>query len=112
MRRGGAHAAVRLVVRDNGGGFPPGSLARMFEPYVTTKSKGTGLGLAIVKKIVEEHGARIELTNRQDADGTIKGATVNLLFTKLAKNDDNCGADTTLDASAAPGILSGSRANS
>jgi PAS domain S-box-containing protein len=112
VRRGGAHAAVRLVVRDNGGGFPPGSMARMFEPYVTTKSKGTGLGLAIVKKIVEEHGARIELTNRQDAAGTIQGATVNLLFTKLAKNDDNCGAGTTLDASAAPGILSGRRANS
>jgi nitrogen-specific signal transduction histidine kinase len=30
-------------------------MARVFEPYVTTKARGTGLGLAIVKKIVDEH---------------------------------------------------------
>jgi nitrogen fixation/metabolism regulation signal transduction histidine kinase len=42
---------VRLVVRDNGPGFPPKILNRAFEPYVTTKTRGTGLGLAVVKNI-------------------------------------------------------------
>ena len=46
---------VRLAVSDNGGGFPEEMMARIFEPYVTTKPRGTGLGLAIVKKIVDEH---------------------------------------------------------
>jgi nitrogen fixation/metabolism regulation signal transduction histidine kinase len=102
VRRGQAVAGVRLVVRDDGPGFPPGLLSRVFEPYVTTKPKGTGLGLAIVRKIVEEHGARIEAGNRTDDGGAIRGAAVNLLFTKLAKSEDNCGAHTTLDTNGSP----------
>lgn len=61
---------VELRVDDNGPGFPPGLLGRLFEPYVTTKPKGTGLGLAIVKKIVEEHGGMIT------AENTGEGASV------------------------------------
>jgi len=54
---------VLLRVIDNGCGFPAEILARVFEPYVTTKAKGTGLGLAIVKKIVEEHRGLVEIHN-------------------------------------------------
>ncbi|MEP6557939.1 MAG: ATP-binding protein [Burkholderiales bacterium] len=71
---------VQLTVCDNGGGFPEAILKRAFEPYVTTKAKGTGLGLAVVKKIIDEHGARIELANRSDADGQPSGAQVSLSF--------------------------------
>jgi PAS domain S-box-containing protein len=56
-------AGVQLTMRDNGSGFPEALMGRVFEPYVTTKSKGTGLGLAIVKKIVEEHNGRIAVAN-------------------------------------------------
>ncbi len=56
---------ARLVVTDNGGGFPPQILARAFEPYVTTKARGTGLGLAIVKKIVDEHHGEVHIANRE-----------------------------------------------
>jgi len=70
---------VRLVVMDNGPGFAPGMLARIFEPYTTTKATGTGLGLAIVHKIVEEHGGRIDVGNRSEG-----GARISILFRRLA----------------------------
>lgn len=62
-RRVGERAELSVV--DGGPGFPPEIMARVFEPYVTTKAKGTGLGLAIVKKIVDEHHGTIDITNRQ-----------------------------------------------
>ena len=84
--------AVRLVVVDNGPGFPEKVLKRAFEPYVTTKKKGTGLGLAVVKKIADEHGARIRIANLSApidaagdaAPGIARGAQVSLSFSKLA----------------------------
>lgn len=54
---------VELTVEDDGPGFPPQLLDRLFEPYASTKVKGTGLGLAIVKKIVEEHAGVIRAEN-------------------------------------------------
>ena len=75
---------VRLRVQDSGVGFPPHILKRAFEPYVTTKVKGTGLGLAVVKKIADEHGARIDISNRfsSDADDPqLLGAQVSISFT-------------------------------
>ena len=68
---------VRLCVLDHGSGFAEPLLKRAFEPYVTTKAKGTGLGLAVVKKIADEHGARIDISNRE-ADGQVLGAQVSL----------------------------------
>jgi nitrogen fixation/metabolism regulation signal transduction histidine kinase len=70
---------VRLVVSDNGGGFPEELMARIFDPYVTTKARGTGLGLAIVKKIVDEHQGTIAIENRPRS-----GASVSVLL-PLAK---------------------------
>ncbi len=70
---------VRLSVLDRGTGFPEHILKRAFEPYVTTKAKGTGLGLAVVKKIADEHGSRIDITNRVE-DGKVRGAQVSLSF--------------------------------
>ncbi|MHB1249008.1 MAG: sensor histidine kinase [Polaromonas sp.] len=78
-----AASRVRLSVRDNGTGFPEHILKRAFEPYVTTKVKGTGLGLAVVKKIADEHGARIDISNRV-VDGRVLGAQVSLSFMVVA----------------------------
>jgi nitrogen fixation/metabolism regulation signal transduction histidine kinase len=63
VRTDATEAGVLLTLRDNGAGFPEALMGRLFEPYVTTKSKGTGLGLAIVRKIVEEHNGKVTLTN-------------------------------------------------
>ena len=65
-------AEVLITVSDNGIGLPA-DRARLFEPYVTTRSSGTGLGLPIVKKIIEEHGGTLVLT---DADPFENGARV------------------------------------
>ncbi|MER1967472.1 ATP-binding protein [Castellaniella sp. GW247-6E4] len=71
--------SVRLSVTDNGPGFAPQVLARVFEPYVTTKATGTGLGLAIVKKIIEEHHGRVDISNSSNG-----GARISILFTHLS----------------------------
>ena len=52
---------VAVVFTDTGGGIPPESMGRIFEPYWTTKSGGTGLGLLIVRRIVRAHGGEIGL---------------------------------------------------
>ena len=62
---------AELLVTDCGPGFPPEIIARVFEPYVTTKARGTGLGLAIVKKIVDEHQGRIKIVNRQSVGAEV-----------------------------------------
>ncbi len=54
---------VELTLHDNGPGVAPELMERLFEPYVTSKTKGTGLGLAIVKRIVEEHNGHISVDN-------------------------------------------------
>lgn len=64
-----------MTIADNGCGFSEHLLARAFEPYMTSKPKGTGLGLPIVKKIVEEHGGRITIENREHG-----GTCVNVLL--------------------------------
>jgi len=81
---GATQNAVRLTISDSGVGFPAKILARAFEPYVTTKIKGTGLGLAVVKKIIDDHGAKIEIRNRMQGEEVV-GAQVSILFMNLAK---------------------------
>lgn len=56
-------AVVQMIVADDGDGFDPEVIDKVFDPYVTTKLKGSGLGLAIVQSIVEQHDGRIYATN-------------------------------------------------
>jgi PAS domain S-box-containing protein len=56
-----AGPAVRLTVRDTGCGMDAATLARVFEPFFSTKGpgRGTGLGMAIVNSVVQAHDGRI-----------------------------------------------------
>jgi signal transduction histidine kinase len=50
-----------IVIADRGAGIEPANLARVFDPYFTTKRGGTGLGLPIAKNIVEGLGGTISV---------------------------------------------------
>jgi two-component system sensor histidine kinase FlrB len=50
-----------LAVSDNGRGIPADTLARMFEPFFTTRADGTGLGLAIARGVARAHGGGIDV---------------------------------------------------
>ena len=54
-----------IEVDDDGEGIDPAMVARVFDPFVSTKPEGVGLGLVNAKAVVEGHGGRIALTPRQ-----------------------------------------------
>lgn len=53
------NAMIKIAVADTGHGILPQVAARLFEPFVTSKSSGMGVGLSISKTIVEAHGGRL-----------------------------------------------------
>ena len=61
VENGDGRATVRL--RDNGCGIPDEKIARIFNPFFTTKENGTGLGMAISRKIVEAHQGTMDVVS-------------------------------------------------
>jgi signal transduction histidine kinase len=59
----GGAGAVELSVRDTGCGIAPEKLARIWDPYVTSKPGGTGLGLAIARQTVLAHDGSVAATS-------------------------------------------------
>jgi signal transduction histidine kinase len=58
----GTHWLV-VSVKDTGIGIKKEDLARVLEPFYTTKSSGTGLGLAIAYRIMDDHGGTIQVSS-------------------------------------------------
>jgi two-component system sensor histidine kinase HydH len=54
---------VTIVIADNGVGIEPADVARIFDPYFTTKRGGTGLGLPIAKNVIEGLGGTISVAS-------------------------------------------------
>jgi C4-dicarboxylate-specific signal transduction histidine kinase len=50
---------IRVAVQDSGIGLSHEVLARLFEPFFTTRAKGMGMGLSISRSIIEAHGGRL-----------------------------------------------------
>jgi signal transduction histidine kinase len=61
---------VRIEINDTGRGIAPEDIAKIFEPYYSTKETGTGLGLAIVKKAIDDHGGSISVSSKQGSGTT------------------------------------------
>jgi signal transduction histidine kinase len=82
LARDGAEAVVRI--EDDGPGIPPGEIAAMLEPFArgeTSRNRvtgGAGLGLTLARAIAEQHGGRLVLANRTNADGEIAGLVAEL----------------------------------
>lgn len=70
---------VAITVDDDGPGIPADQMAAMQEPFRrgdpsrNSSTGGAGLGLALARAIAEQHGGRLELANRRDADGVVTG---------------------------------------
>ncbi len=58
---------VEIEIRDQGSGIHEDVLARIFDPYFTTKDKGSGLGLATSYSIVKNHGGLIRVASSPGA---------------------------------------------
>lgn len=69
---------VRLCISDNGPGIDRATLARLGEPFFTTKTTGTGLGLAVVKAVARAHQGDVQLRSRPGR-GTCAIVTLPLL---------------------------------
>jgi len=70
IRLAGEEAGRAIIeISDTGRGIPPEDIAKVFEPYYSTKETGTGLGLAIVRKAVDDHGGSISV-NSKEGSGT------------------------------------------
>ena len=72
-------SVVRIAVADTGSGMPPAVLARVFEPFYTTKEKtGNGLGLWVASELVEKHGGWMKV--RSSTSAPRQGTTFELVL--------------------------------
>lgn len=78
----GSGNGIEITFRDTGVGIPEETMARLFEPFFTTRDSGTGLGLTITRRIIEAHGGKIEIDSEVG-----KGTSVRL--TLPAKREES-----------------------
>lgn len=72
VQTGEGSDGVWVSVADTGSGIPQEQVARIFEPFYTTKKKGSGLGLMIVQRIVRAHGGRMDLESQMGRGTTFR----------------------------------------
>ncbi|MEL7030149.1 MAG: ATP-binding protein, partial [Pseudomonadota bacterium] len=88
---------ISIAVLDDGPGFPPDVIARLGEPYVTTRPaaarsiqpdqtthEGLGLGFFIAKTLLERTGASVTVSNAATAEGRVTGARVEISWPRTA----------------------------
>ncbi len=73
---------VSIAVQDDGVGIPASVRARLFEPFVSSKSNGTGLGLAIVQRLTQNASGHIRV---ESAPGN--GSTFTVILPRVVANE-------------------------
>ena len=73
---------VVIEVRDRGPGLTPGEEERIFEPFVTERTRGTGLGLAVARRAVEQHGGTLRGETHPEG-----GAVFRMVLPGAARNE-------------------------
>lgn len=81
LRLRAREGSVDFIVRDDGAGMDPAVVARLFEPFFTTRDGGTGLGLAIARGVARAHGGGIEVRSE-------RGRGTEFVFTIARKTND------------------------
>lgn len=79
MPRGGAmeirtcrrENELLIILADSGHGISPEAISSVTHPFFTTRQDGSGLGLPLCARILEEHGARLDITSEEGAGTTI-----------------------------------------
>jgi two-component system sensor histidine kinase RegB len=110
---------VTVRIKDDGKGFPPDILARVGEPYVTTRGgadpedaeegTGLGLGLFIAKSLLERSGATLTATNAMDGGAVLTVTWPRELF-DVAGARDGQGTERGIEKGAEKEPLAGSSA--
>ena len=72
---------VRVLFQDRGYGMPEDVLARLGEPFYTTKEKGTGLGIMITNKIIEDHHGQFVVESKV-GEGTVVSVTLPITYSE------------------------------
>ena len=86
--------SIRLMIKDTGPGVEEETLARIFEPFYTTKEpgKGTGMGLAVCYRVIEAAGGTIVATNGETG-GLVVSITLPVPDLGPDGNPEGCGSD-------------------
>lgn len=77
--------SLRLEVIDNGPGISSAELARLQQPFYTTKDKGTGLGLAVVRAVTQAHQGEFSLLPAAGGRGTVARIELPLFVSKAGE---------------------------
>jgi signal transduction histidine kinase len=70
--RGNGNGHVIVSIQDRGVGIAPEDMARIFDPYFTTRRAGTGLGLPISKNIIEGMGGTLAVASEHGVGTEIR----------------------------------------
>jgi PAS domain S-box-containing protein len=95
-------AYAQLLVEDTGCGMDAGTLAKIFEPFYTTKApgEGTGLGLSVVHGIIHSHGGAIQVTSQVG-----KGTCFQIHLPLLSQGEESADAAAVADCHGSERIL-------
>jgi two-component system cell cycle sensor histidine kinase/response regulator CckA len=91
---------VKIAVSDTGTGIAPEHLAKIFDPYFTTKQQGSGLGLATVYSILRKHQGHIEVESHLG-----QGTTFHLWLPAAEHAESSPAPEATVEASLKARVL-------